>query len=167
MGEAVVEVGRLAGICGHDGSVWVKLRVDASGYLRMVVESGSMTVLPGTGEKLIGLSGIVEELLSDTSLDAGANNLDGTAVPSGEMHVITHAYIQYVGTVPDRVQIQAVGLADTMIFFNQEDPVSLMPYPVQLGVVLQGGDKMRGTVEGATAGNNLYFRYCGYKFAAP
>ena len=40
MGEPIAEVGYLAGICGHDGADWQKLKVDADGRLEVSVTAG-------------------------------------------------------------------------------------------------------------------------------
>ena len=40
MGEAIAEVGYLAGICAHDGTDWQKLKIDAEGRLEVSVVAG-------------------------------------------------------------------------------------------------------------------------------
>lgn len=41
MGEPIATVGDLAGVCGHDGTDWIKALIDAAGHLQIdVVDSG-------------------------------------------------------------------------------------------------------------------------------
>lgn len=143
----------------------VKLDVGGDGASSPVVDA--LTVIPGSGEKVMGFGGIVEEALSDTSLDAGTNTLGGTTVPSGEIHVITQVVAQYIGTVPTQTFIFAVGLAGDIVVLDQASPTSGIYYPATVNVILQSGDEMRCRVNGATAGDDLFFRYAGYKFDAP
>ena len=57
MGEPIAEVGYLAGLCVPDGDDWVKIKVDANGYLYVVGTgtTGAMEVTQDTpGDLLIG-----------------------------------------------------------------------------------------------------------------
>ena len=127
------------GIYGWDGAGWRKLPL------------------------LWGFSGIVEGNYSDTDLDAGANDVDGPAVDTGEIWVITCVSGRYSGTVPTFIRADAVGLAGAMQLFRQDAPASGRWYPVQVHVTLQEEDFMRLHVEGATATDDLLLRYSGYK----
>lgn len=41
MGEPISTVGQLAGICGHDGTEWLKALIDAAGHLQIdIIDSG-------------------------------------------------------------------------------------------------------------------------------
>ena len=139
MGEAIAEVGYLAGLCGHTGEDWRKLQM------------------------LWGYYDTVAELLLNDDLAAGYNSLLGAVVPAGEVWRITAASIRYVGTVPDSIMVGAVIDPTTVFVIAQESPVSNLWYPALLDLVLKEGDRMSFVVFGATATDDLYGRYAGYK----
>jgi len=127
------------GLWGYDGSVWRKLHL------------------------LFGFGGIVEESLSYTNLDAGSNWLYGTYVPAGELWIIQNAMISYQGTAPTWLEILAAGLGGTITLLAVDSPAVNRGYPWGGNCILQEGDQMAGKVSGATAGDNMYLRYAGYK----
>lgn len=127
------------GLWGWDGSQWRKLGL------------------------LWGFGGVVEEALSNTDLASGVNYLNGTPVPAGEVWVVQNVSMEYDGTAPTRVGITVVGLADHLTVLDVSDPAAYRWHPWNGVVVLQEGDYMQGFVSGATAGDDLYFRYAGYK----
>lgn len=144
------------------------LNLDATKDLQVDVKTApTITVIPGSSEKLIGYGGLIGENLSDTSLDAGTNSLIGTAVPAGEVHVVTQVAVLYTGTVPTKVLIAPVGTPGTPVYLEQWSPASGQWYYSSINVLLQEGDYIGCTVTGATAGDDLFFRYSGYKFAPP
>jgi len=127
------------GIWGFDGDVWRKLQL------------------------LFGFGGIVEESLSDTNLDAGLNSLKGALVPAGEIWVVQNAMISYVGTAPTKISIVVTDLAVSLALLAIASPVSGQDYCWGGTCILQEGDQMSAWVTGATAGDDLYFRYAGYR----
>lgn len=142
----------------YTGSLWVPMLADANGQPRVVLPDETF---------VRNFEGIVEEKLSDTALAAGNNTLTGTAVPTGEIHVITLVQFVYVGTGPTRVYIDVNGLATNIVIFNQESPASGQRYPYNCKVYAQAGDQLRANVQGATLNDDLFFAYAGYKFTAP
>jgi len=168
MSEPILPVGKQSGICVYDGAEWRKAAGDADGHVHVDVESSPTTVvIPHSGERLVGFSGIAEEALVNTNLAAGSNVLNGSAVPTGEVWKITSACIRYVGTTPSGLYIMAVGLAGGMVIHYDTSPSAGVWYFWGGELYLQAGDYMRGGVWGATAGDDLYFRYAGLKMAAP
>lgn len=168
MGEAIKTVGELAGICGHDGTDWLKALIDAAGHLQVdLVDSPTITVIPGASNVIRGFEGIAEEALSETNLPAGSSVLTGTTVPTGEIHVITQMMLLYVGAAPTRMYTDSPGLAGTIVTWNIESPTPSRSYTQSVNIYLQAGDAMRAYIVGATAGDAFYFRYAGYKFSAP
>jgi hypothetical protein len=42
MAEPIAEYGNLSGVCGHDGTDWIKLQVDADGKLQITVDTSAL-----------------------------------------------------------------------------------------------------------------------------
>ncbi len=144
------------------------LNLDADKDVQVDVKTmPTVTVIPGSGEKLFGFSGIVSEEKSNTNLSAGNNALYGSSVPAGEVWVIKQVTLRYVGTSPTRIyaHLSVGGVAVELL--DVESPVSGARNPAAVDVLLEEGDKVIARVEGATAGDDFYLRYCGYKLAAP
>lgn len=144
------------------------LNLDVDGDAQVDVKTmPTVTVEAAGGDKIFAFESIVEEALSNSNLVAGINTLNGTPVGAGKVVLITAAAIVYVGTVPTRIRINASGLAVTLCLLDQPSPASGQYYPLHCAVYLQAGDYMQGEVKGATAGDDLYFRYAGVQMDAP
>ena len=111
---------------------------------------------------LFGYSGEKEIAVSNTSLAAGANDLDSTAVPAGEIWVITHVAMSYVGTAPTHIEAKTVG-ASAIMLFRQLAPVTTVVYDRQGWWIMEEGDLLRCTVAGATLNDDLYLWATGFK----
>lgn len=87
MGEPIATVGDLAGVCGHDGSDWIKALIDASGHLQIdIVDSGGADlkdVLDKLTDILTELNAKLEtadlDLDASGRLSANAYHYDGSA----------------------------------------------------------------------------------------
>jgi len=183
MAEPIATVGYLAGLCGHDGTNWLKVKTDANGYLYVVGTgtTGAMEVTQDTpGDLLVGshqydgsawrksnllwgYNDTIGQALSNTNLSVGTNLLDSTAVPEGEVWVVNLVAIMYVGTSPTNIQVavDTYGVGIACLF--QLLPTSARWYMISGNFVIDEGQKITGRVDGATAGDDLYFRYIGYK----
>jgi len=55
MGEAIAEVGYLAGLCGRSGTDWLKVQVDSNGYLKVIGAgvAGAIEVTQDTPDDLL------------------------------------------------------------------------------------------------------------------
>jgi len=128
---------------------------------------GQAIIVPAADEKLLGFSGTVSQALADTNLSAGANSLIGTTVPAGEVWIITALLLRYDG--PSATNLYAYGSVGgvTVLFGNVANPTTTKWYDFTINLALAAGDKFVGYVTPATAGDNLYFRYAGYKTVAP
>ena len=118
-------------------------------------------------DSLVALSGIVEERITNTSLAAGTNLLNGSVVPAGKIWKVTQAFFQYTGTPPTLVLLFASGLAITMALLQQNTPTSGQYYPWSGEVWLQAGDRVSTVVYRATLNDDLTFAYCGTEMTAP
>lgn len=119
------------------------------------------------GDKIFSLASIVEEQIADAALGAGSNDVDGTAVPAGKIHVITAISIVLIGTAPTLYLVSAVGLASGTVLYHKLSPTA-SAWDTAAGTwLLQAGDFIRATVAGATGGDTLICRYSGYAMNAP
>lgn len=183
MSEPVAEVGYLAGLCGHDGTEWLKVKVDSNGYLRVIGAgvAGAIEVTQDTpADLLTGIHGYtgtawqkqhllwgyydtVSEAVVDLNLVAGTNLLYGTAVPAGEIWIVTTvvgrydgavATVLYAGCTVDGVAVSAVSAVP---------PTSEVWYPGVGQFILREGDKVYCFIYDAAAGDDGFLRYSGYK----
>lgn len=130
-----------------------------------IVRSGPVS---GQGiDKLFGFESIVRQNLENLNLAAGTNNLNGTAVGTGKVWKITHAGIQYMGTVPAVVDIYLKSASGDVALLSRLAPVSGQYYFWDGEVLLGAGDYMRGRVIGATLNDDLAFNYAGVQMNAP
>jgi len=168
--DLLIEAAKQLAVAGYvfDGTTWQKAKGDIDGHQQVdVVSAPTTVVIPHSNERLVGFSGIVEEALINKDLLAGTNTLNGSAVPVGEVWKVTAATIHYSGTPPSALFIMAVGLADELMILHKPSPSSETWYFWNGEIYLQSGDYMCGVVTGATAGDDLRFRYAGIKMAAP
>lgn len=103
-----------------------------------------------------GYSGNILEHVGSTTLAAGTNNFDTTAVPANKVHVITQMSMIYTGTAPTRIAASHSGLGTTRLFFAQLAPVSTGVYDRQGYWVLTPGDFVRFQVTGATLNDDFF-----------
>jgi len=168
MGEPILDPGRQAGMCVYDGAEWQKAKGDTDGHQQVdVVSAPTTTVIPASGERLVGFSGIVEEAISNLDLAAGVNVLSGTVVPTGKIWKITCAGIRYEGTAPNRIRLYANGLASALYLIEEISPTVKKWYVWNGEIYLQAGDNMEADVLGATSGDNYHLRYAGLEMSAP
>lgn len=156
----------------EDGQLHIEIKAELPAGTKNIgdVDVATMptvTVIPGSGEKLIGFSGIVEERLRDIDLSVNTNVLTGTTVPTGEVWVLTHVSIQYDGSVPTRMYVEATGLATATILFWKEEPTPAVFYVNTFNVLMQAGDYIRAIALGSTLHDGMNCMYSGYKMTAP
>jgi len=78
MGEAIVEVGDLAGICGNDGTDWLKVLVDADGKLIIEVDTCALPSGAATSAHQLTMITALQSLqnLVGALHDVGLDELD-------------------------------------------------------------------------------------------
>ncbi len=156
-----------AGLYGWDGEAWVKVLNDSSGHLQVDVLTALATVTPATDHVFIAYKDTVFERVSIATAPAGNNDLDGTAVPSGEIHVIQAVSLKDSTSVPAALELHIVRGGNTYVLFANYSP-NADEHSFWAGhVVLEEGDFVRGIVLGATLNDALILTYQGYKFDAP
>jgi hypothetical protein len=96
------------------------------------------------------------------NLASGSSYVNGAAVPAGEVWVMTIASMQYIGTAPTSLRLDAILGGQPVVLLYQTSVVSLVPYSWAGEVVLKEADYLRGEVVGATAGDDCYVRAGGY-----
>jgi len=172
MGEPIATVGDLAGICGHDGTNWEKILIDASKRLVVAVASAIASDVQlhgyydGSWQKnplVWGFSGTVGEFVQDTNLDAGTNSIYGTEVPGGEAWVVSVTLGRMVSTTISDLFLGAeIAGADVWVRALYA-PTSTYWYIGADILYLGPGDRMEARVHDATGGDVLQLRYGGYK----
>lgn len=172
MGEPIATVGKLAGVCGHDGDDWEKILIDAS--KRLVVAIASIVAadaqmhghVGGAWQKqplIWGYSDVVEERVLDANCSAGTDSVQTTVVPAGEVHVIT-SLAMYVasGTCGNLVAYKNDGVASYELV-GQTSPTSSQIYDRQGFYVLGPSDSIVVYGFNLTAGDDLCVIVTGYK----
>lgn len=114
---------------------------------------------------VFGFSGPAGESVQDTNLGAGNSLLHTTAVSAGEVHVVRQVAFKYIGTAPTSLVAYPTNAPATTVVLTEYTVVSDVWYYAQCWLLLEEGDKMTCSVVGATAGDDLYFRYSGYKMS--
>ena len=103
------------------------------------------------------------ELLSNLNADSGQNLLTGTVVPAGYVYVIQAAHAFDNTTDITQIIITAV-VSGIAVYMVLENPAGIGIPVVWVGqITLKAGDRMRASFYSCTAGDDIYFAYCGYK----
>ncbi len=112
----------------------------------------------------IGYSGVIRGFFSNTALAAGTNNIDGTAVPAGEIWRLDNISVSYIGTVTN-VRLYAILLSSAVeyLLYEQQPPVSIQEYDRQGNWILEPGEKIRLKVVGATLNDDAFLQYVGMR----
>lgn len=154
-----------------------ELKIDANGrilavidavtgtYLSVNVNTMPITQVKGSNNNhIIAYESAVLGILSNTNLSTGENFLTTGAVPTNKLWVITSLSINYSGVaIPTVIQGQIYGSGVGFIIAQQLGP-TLYQWYVFSGVwYLSAGEVLRARVDGATAGDDLYFSWRGYQ----
>lgn len=111
-----------------------------------------------------GPSGIITEAINNTTLSAGSNTLASTAVPSGELHVITNLAVMYSGTVSGvTMTIQMNHDGSGYQIFYQNSITSGQYYDKQGWWVLDASDNIQLIINSATLNDDAYLRLIGFR----
>ncbi len=110
-----------------------------------------------------GYSGTVVLSASDTNLGAGANDVDLTTVPAGELQVITNIVWEYTGTTPTEVEVSLYDGSTAYPLFTVSNPITTEWYDKQGFWVVPPTGFIRCSIVGATAGDDLQLRATGFR----
>jgi hypothetical protein len=114
---------------------------------------------------LFGYSDAWADSTVNNDLDAGANNVDLTAVASGYVVVLTSLSFVYVGTPPTYVTVQLSLGGSVYQLYRQLAPASNQLYDRQGWWILEAEDFVRCSVVGATLHDDLRVTGTGYAMA--
>jgi len=182
MAEPIAPVGDLAGICGHDGTDWLKVAVDANGYLKVVGGgvAGAIEVTQDTpGDLLVGShqydgsSWRKSNLLwgynktcqytgSTTSDGSSPTSVQSGAVPANEVWVVTSC-MTYQNEANARLTLIHLvrSAADYTIAINNALATREMLGP-QGYLVLKEGDYLRARCYSLASASVLALVFAGY-----
>ena len=132
-----------------------------------VREQATLTVQAAGGDKIISLESVIGESLSNTNLTAGANTLPSASVPSGKLWVVTCFSMRYISTTISMVLGYFIHNGAEFWLLMPTSLASNTLYTWDGWIVLDEGDYLQVFVNGATAGDDLYFHYLGYQMDAP
>ena len=139
MSEPIARVGYLAGICQYTGSAWVKSNL------------------------LWGYNDVVSEAVDDLNLAAGTNSVVGATVPAGEVWIVSTITGVVVSATASILNLFITVGGIDIIIKAVTPPTSGAVYLETGQFVLKAGDKVFIRVFTATAGDDAYLRYAGYK----
>ena len=112
----------------------------------------------------LGYSDVVRRAWSDTNLSAGANSEDDTAVPAGEIWVITNIAAAYVGTMTNVTLKFIVYSSATEYRLCEFTGLTSGVWASWQGeIVLEPGELLRVGVANATSGDDLYAAAVGWR----
>lgn len=141
----------------------VPVRVDANGLLSIE----SLGQVGGAWQKnplAFGYSGVVKRVASNVALAAGTNVLDDSAVPAGEIWVITNIATRYVGTVATVViRVEIYDGASGYVLYDAGNLTSSLSVDRQGWWVLPSGYNLRATVFNATLNDDAYLLATGFR----
>ena len=109
-----------------------------------------------------GFSGVATQAFSNTNLSAGNNSIDGSAVPAGEIWIITNVVLIYFGTVTRIFARSKIG-GSYFTIFAEETPVTGKRYDRSGWWVFDSGDCINMATEGATVGDDIYLEMIGFR----
>jgi len=108
----------------------------------------------------------IYEVVGDTTLAAGTNNILGTPVPVGEIWIITHINMHYTGTITNVILVAIAILGGTEIQLIRQSPVvNNNGYRSECNIVLAEGDYIQARCTSATVNDDMILYYCGYKLS--
>ena len=146
MGEAIAEVGYLAGVCGHDGTDWQKLRIGA----------------------LFNFESIVGKSVDHDSA-AATNEIESSSPDTGKIWVITNiATRNYDGGISAKVEIYVKH--DDNYYLLDQYWGALVQYQFftwQGEVCLDAGDTIYVAQNNVTPGDTGQLTIYGYQMDAP
>lgn len=144
--------------------VMVPIRVDTNGLIE-TVNTGWFSGAWQKNPLLMGYSGSVRRVITNTALPAGASVQADSAVPAGEVWDIENIVVTYIGTVAGVTL--TIGIRSGAGFYPLFEATGLTSgvYVDRQGRwTLGSGDNLEVSVTGATLNDDLLLRAVGYRF---
>jgi len=114
---------------------------------------------------LFGYRGTVSENVANTNASAGANTLNSSTVPSGELWIIQGISGINVNTACSRIVLFVCRSNLDCPILDQVSCTANVWVIWTGDIVLKAGDYLKAYFLGCTAGDDLYLRALGYKVA--
>jgi hypothetical protein len=112
---------------------------------------------------LLGYSAIISKALSNLSAAAGTNYLSSTAVPAGEIWVITTASMLNATTAFTQATIIVSISGNNQYFQSKASPIQNEKVIWNGQAILKEGDTVVGAFDGCTLNDDLYLQFAGYR----
>lgn len=155
-----------------DGDLYVRPADWFSGAATQLLDANGRTIIKSTGlvggaqqadPIRFGYSAAIYRTQSNTNIPSATYDLDDSAVPAGEIWVITNIAIGYTGTAPTYIQASIVNSSTGYLLYRLTPPVSQVFYDRQGWFVLGPGDNLRVGCVGGTVGDDLFIRASGFR----
>jgi hypothetical protein len=112
---------------------------------------------------LFGYSGQVARAITNLNLPAGQSTQSDSAVPAGEIWVLTHLTVNIVSAVMTNVQVRGTLGGVSTVLFEQLAPVTTKWYDRQGSWIFASGDVLQVIVFGAALNDDVVCRANGYR----
>lgn len=161
--------GNLVTPVGHrsDGSIHA-LELDNSDRLKVILDgiTGIYGWISNAWRKAplpFGVSGSVARAWQNLAVPAGPSNQDDSAVPAGEVWVITNTTLQNDNGAAAGIRFQIVSGAVSATLFQINTPAASVVYDRQGWWVLMPGDLLRLAVSGGVLNSDVYGAAYGFR----
>jgi len=172
MGEPIAEVGYLAGICGHDGTVWVKLVTDGNGYLKVTLpyeEALGARVYNFDGASwrksnlLWGYNALLDVNLGGTATGTSYSK-STSAIPSGEIWIVQGASLRNQTRNVTAATIYAYRASGAYLVLADKRPLTQCDAAYFVGATpFMTGDVIYVAMAGTVSGDEIWANVAGYK----
>jgi len=165
--------GCLVGIHGYNGSSWVKLAVDSSGYLRIVASSLPLPSGAATESSLLAILSAITKNNIDIWVDTYAEQLTGsgssgqiaifgTQVAAGKRLVITNMFATISAGSSTDLNLCCVIDGVNTVMYRLASPAVNAPVQWSGRAVLDAGDRVRCNANNVGSSTSVTFHVCGY-----
>ncbi len=113
---------------------------------------------------IFGFIDTTAEEIAHVDAPAGNSTKDGTAVPAGEVWVVTSATMRSDSASATEIVCSANIDLTSYFLFTQRSPTAWVWYDAQPYWVLGPGDYMQVGLNGATLNDDYWLQYIGFKF---
>lgn len=112
-----------------------------------------------------GYSDTYREYIYEDNVDAGTNLLDGSAVPAGEIWVVTFVRAHCVQAGLTRINIYQYYDTTSLYLYSVESPAAYVYAGGPCSIVMEEGDKIRAAFLNCALNDDIRLYITGYKMA--